>query len=45
MVEVDDNQPKVSLLFVVGCSTYLTLSKIVCIMSRESGLKAQETKN
>jgi hypothetical protein len=24
MVEVDDNQPEVSLLFVVGCSTYLT---------------------
>jgi hypothetical protein len=30
MVEVDDDQPEVSLLFVVGCSTYLTLSKIVC---------------
>jgi hypothetical protein len=30
MVEVDDNQPEVSLLFVVGCSTYLTLSRIVC---------------
>jgi hypothetical protein len=30
MVEVDDDRPEVSLLFVVGCSTYLTLSKIVC---------------
>jgi hypothetical protein len=27
MVEVDDDRPEVSLLFVVGCSTYLTLSK------------------
>jgi hypothetical protein len=30
MVEVDDDRREVSLLFVVGCSTYLTLSKIVC---------------
>jgi hypothetical protein len=30
MAEVYDDQPEVSLLFVVGCSTYLTLSKIVC---------------
>jgi hypothetical protein len=30
MVEEDDDRPEVSLLFVVGCSTYLTLSKIVC---------------
>jgi hypothetical protein len=30
MVEVDDDQPEVSLFFVFGCSTYLTLSKIVC---------------
>jgi hypothetical protein len=30
MVEVDDDRPEVSLLFVVGCSTYLLLSKIVC---------------
>jgi hypothetical protein len=30
MVEVNDDRPEVSLLFVVRCSTYLTLSKIVC---------------
>jgi hypothetical protein len=29
LVEVDDDRLEVSLLFVVGCSTYLTLSKIV----------------
>jgi hypothetical protein len=45
MVDDDDDRPEVSLLFVVGCSTYLTLSKLVEIVSRESRLKAQETKN
>jgi hypothetical protein len=30
MVKADDDRPQVSLLCVVGCSTYLTLSKIVC---------------
>jgi hypothetical protein len=30
MVEVDNDRPEVSLLFVVGCRTYLSLSKIVC---------------
>jgi hypothetical protein len=28
MVNDDNNQPEVSLLFTVGCSMYLTLSKI-----------------
>jgi hypothetical protein len=43
MVGNDDNQLEVSLLFVVGCSTYLTWSKIG--QDCGSGLKAQETKN
>jgi hypothetical protein len=43
MVNNDDDQPEVSLLFVVGCSTYLTYSKIG--WDRASGSKAQETKN
>jgi hypothetical protein len=30
MVDADDDQPEVSLLFVKAYSTYLTLSKIVC---------------
>jgi hypothetical protein len=30
MAEVDGDRPEVSLLFAVGCSTYLTLSKIGC---------------
>jgi hypothetical protein len=46
MVDDDDDRPEVSLLFAVGCSTFTSRkAKLVEIVSRESGLKAQETKN